>query len=333
MAEEPKVDQSVMISLDNLLSDDGDLGGLSKDEGPKAPKGVNLAALGQVGVTQSSEYRPPINAPVVQRLEFNEPKRSGFMNYVLLTLTGVALVGGGIFLGNRFMLPTPVVEAPPQGSAVNTPPAPSPAAPLGSAPQALTPPPPPAQPAAVTSAEEEAVSKGAPQLAVAKVVSKPKNSSKADPKADPKADVKAEPAPAPPPEPTPEPKPEPKRSEAASILSALKSPKGATPAPASPAAPAAGGVKERLDRDDILSTVRKNQAAVNQCKPMVKAPGTRVEVRLVIEPSGSVSAVSLLAPEEYKGSPLEGCMKERVGRFSFPKFSSSPMSIKLPFIL
>ena len=335
MANEPPMDQSVMISLDNIMSDDGDLGGMAGDDGPKAPKGVNLAALGQVGVTQGSEYRGPINAPVVQRLEINEPKRSGVLTYLLLTVTGVALVGGGIFLGNRFMLPA-VTEVAPDARLTPppTPPAAEGAAAVSAqaataqAPQEAAPA--PAQPEAAAEAAAEAAepTKTSAKRSSSKGAVKPKAAVAAKPEAKP------EPAPEPPPEVKPEPKPEPKRSEAASLLSALKSPKKPSgDSPAAPAAPAAGGLKERLDRDDILSTVRKNQGAVNQCKPMIKTPGTRVEVRLVIDPSGAVSSVTFLSPDEYKGTPLEGCLKERVGRFSFPKFGGSPMSIKLPFNL
>jgi|GEM_PF-2889236 len=342
MADEPKVDQSVMISLDNLLSDD-ELSGLPGAEGPKAPKGVNLAALGQVGLNQTGEHRAPIHAPVVQRLEINGPKRSGVVMYLLLTLTGVGLVGGGIFLGNRFVLPSATEQAPQALTATQAPaPTTAPATALTTAPitapitaptTAPTPAPTPAPAPAPGSSAAAGEGAGGQE---ARGASAPKSASPKQP-AKPKAAAKEpEPAPepaAPPPEPAPAPRAEPKRSEAASLLSALKSPKGPSPAPGAAAAPAAGGLKVRLEREDILGTVRKNQATVNQCKAMVKTPGTRVELRLVIDPSGAVSAVTLLAPEEYKGSPLEGCVKERVSRFAFPQFGGAPMSIKLPFML
>ena len=336
MANDPKMDQSVMISFDEL--DDIGVDGPVEAEEPNA-------ALSQLGINKSTGGHRPIPAarPVhVQQLNINEPKKSNALLYIVLALCAVGLVAGGVILGghlNPIAVVTSPTTSPEVSSAPQTP---------GSSP--TTPPPSDAVKAllaedqakaeaeAKAKAEAEAQAKAKAEAEAAKVASKATASKRSSGKrstsrAQPKV-AQAEPKKEEPKATEPPPPPPPKKSEAASLLSSLKKGgKGSSSASATP--DTKSNLPARLGRSDILSTVRKNQSGINQCKAKLN-PGdsrVRVSVRLKIEKSGDVSNVECLDPAGYKGSPLEGCMKSRVKRFKFPAFSGSPMSIKLPFIL
>jgi len=335
MANDPKMDQSVMISFDEL--DDIGVDGPVEAEEPNA-------ALSQLGINKSTGGHRPIPAarPVhVQQLNINEPKKSNALLYIVLSLCAVGLVAGGVILGG-FLNPNAVVlpsTSPVNSSGSQTPP-----------PSSSTPPPSDAVKAllaedqakaeaeAVAKAKAEAEAKAKAEAEAAKAAAKAsasKRSSGKRAKNRAKSRVaQAKPKAEPPKATEPPPPPPPKKSEAASLLSSLKKGgKGSGSASATP--DTKSNLPARLGRSEILSTVRKNQSGINQCKAKLN-PGdsrVRVSVRLKIEKSGSVSSVQFLDPAGYKGSPLEDCMKSRVKRFKFPAFSGSPMSIKLPFIL
>jgi hypothetical protein len=339
MANDPKMDQSVMISFDEL--DDIGAGIAEESQGQDE-------ALNQLGINKTTGGQRPIPAarPVhVQQLSINEPKKSNALLYVVLGLCGVGLVAGGVILGGHLnpngLQPSQAMNSqvsPTQGTPVK--PAPSDAV------KALL---------AQEQAEADKVKAEAEAKAKAKAQAEADAKAKAQAKAEAEAKAaqakskrsakrsskrsaskrSAAPAPEPKAAPAPEPAPTPKpqKSEAASLLSSLK--KGPAGSSASQSSAKSPSGPTKLGRSEILSTVRKNQSGINQCKAKLNAGDSRVRVtiRLKIEQSGSVSSVEFLSPSNYKGSPLESCMKSRVQRFKFPAFSGPAMSIKLPFIL
>ena len=335
MANDPKIDQSVMISFDEL----DDIGAGVAEESQEQNE-----ALNQLGINKMTGGQRPIPAarPVhVQQLNINEPKKSNALLYIVLALCGVGLVAGGVILGGH-LNPTGLQPSQPMNSQVS----PTQGAPVKPAPSDAV---------KALLAQEQAEADKAKAEAEAKAQAEAEAQAKAQAKAEAEAKAaqakskrsakrsskrsaskrsaapKAEPKAAPAPEPTPT--PQPKKSEAASLLSSLKKGPAGSSASQSSAKSASGPTK--LGRSEILSTVRKNQSGINQCKAKLNAGDSRVRVtiRLKIEQSGSVSSVEFLSPSNYKGSPLEGCMKSRVQRFKFPAFSGPAMSIKLPFIL
>lgn len=341
MANDPKMDQSVMISFDEL----DDIGADASEEVED-----NNATLNQLGINKSTGGQRPVPAgrPVhVQQLKINEPKKSNVLLYLVLTLCAVGLVAGGVLLGDLLnptgsVVTSNVTTSAPvaQGSNANA--------------RSTTNPPPPSdavkallaedqakeEAEAKAKAEAEAEAKAAEEAQRAKAEEKAKveaakrsSSKRSSNRTKPKV-AQAEKAEEPKATEPPPPPPEPKKSEAASLLSSLKKGKGG--ASEEPASSSAGSnLPARLGRSDILSTVRKNQSGINQCKAKLNAGDSRVRVsiRLKIEKDGAVSSVDFLDPAGYKGTPLESCMNARVKRFKFPPFSGSPMSIKLPFIL
>lgn len=334
MANDPKMDQSVMISFDEL----DDIGADASEEVEET-----RAALNQLGINKTTGGNRPVPAarPVhVQQLNINEPKKSNALLYFVLILCAAGLVVGGVILGD-FLNPA--------GSLIQLNGATTISDSATATTSATTPPPSDAVKAllAEDQAKEEAEAKAKADAdaktkaiedenrAKAEVEAKSKASkrstkrsqSRSKPKEEPKEEPKAvEPPPPPPP---------PKKSEAASLLSSLKKGNKESSSTASPTPSTASNLPAKLGRSDILSTVRKNQSGINQCKSKLNAGDSRVRVsiRLKIESDGTVSSVEFLDPAEYKGTPLDECMQSRVKRFKFPAFNGSPMSIKLPFIL
>lgn len=326
MANDPKIDpkndQSVMISFDEL-DDIGPPEGADHEGSPQD----SLTALGINKTTTGQRPSPmPIHAPV-QKLDIKEPKSNALL-YTLIALSGVGLVVGGVLLGqmltptNNTTAPTvPVAEAPPPSDAVK-------ALLASEQPKEVPQEAPRAEPQEEPKADVKAEPKAKrPTQRAARSTSKRASSKRSAKRAQPK------------PEPQPAPKAEPKAkasNEASSLLSSLKKPKRDTSSASKRNAGSTGSnLPARLGRSEILSTVRKNQSGINHCKGQLKSGDSRVrvQVRLKIEKSGQVSSVEFLSPDAYKGTNLERCMKARVSRFKFPAFSGIPMSIKLPFIL
>lgn len=341
MSVDDKNDQSVMISLDTLLSTDPMLSDLNKDSdlSSNAPNNVDLSALNQVGLGEGYHNRAaPLTTaamPVIQQLDIKAPQKiNGFFKFILMTLGIGGLVGGGIYLGT-FLQPkkdltsiqTTLHETTRVQANLNT---------------TVVPPTPKKELAVVATPIKTTTETTNPTTPT--VTEKPKTTSKAKSnktkrrksrtKTKTKAKAKKEPEAKPEPQkaaPTPPPQ---KRSEANDILKNLKNKKGggSSTQGKSTNGNANSGLPSRLSRRDILSTVRKNQRSVNACKKLVQEK-TRVSIRMIINKSGRVSSASLLKPANLQGSPLDKCMVSRVSRFVFPKFNGPDMSIKLPFIL
>jgi outer membrane biosynthesis protein TonB len=340
MSVDDKNDQSVMISLDTLLSTNPMLSDLNKDSdvSNNAPNNVDLSALDQVGLGAGYHNRAaPLTTaamPVIQQLDIKPKKINGFLKFILMTLGIGGLVGGGIYLGTFLQPKKPKKELTSTQIALNE----------NTVVQTnlnTTPTPPPKKELAVTATSTkittETTNPTTPDVTEKtktrsktksnktkrrKYRNKTKTKTKKEPDTKPEPQKKA---------PTPTPK---KRSEANDILKNLKNKKGGGSSSNGTSANsnANNGLPSRLSKDNILSTVRKNQRSVNACKKLVQEK-TRVSIRMIINKSGKVSSASLLKPANLQGSPLDKCMVSRVSRFVFPKFNGPDMSIKLPFIL
>ncbi|WP_147444447.1 MULTISPECIES: AgmX/PglI C-terminal domain-containing protein [Corallococcus] len=88
-----------------------------------------------------------------------------------------------------------------------------------------------------------------------------------------------------------------------------------------PPAPSAAG-PERLSPSDVSSVVLTNQPAIAACVQNFKAGtalenGGRFQVRWSVDTSGSVSGVAM-ETESLRGSPLAGCVEDRVRGWKFP---------------
>ena len=324
MSVDDKNEQSVMLSLDDLLAQDPSLG--KGVPGGSDESGVNHGALDQVGLNHDRNRPAAPMTNVVVPMRHGDVKTKGtsgnFLG-VLAALSGVAaLIGVGVFIGSMNM-PTAPAPAPQLA------PAPTPA--LQPAPAPV--PAPQLAPAAVVKEETKEAPNAAPIKAKpkAKVQKKRQTTRRAKAPAAPKA--KSKPEPKPKAEFKPEPKPK-KVSEAATILSNLKGGKSQTSASPldSDDAKKDSNLPTKLGRPQILSTLRKNQSSISRCKSHVNEP-TKVKMRMVIAGSGKVTKATLISPTELKGKPIEKCMVERVKLFKFPPFSSPSMSIKLPFLL
>jgi hypothetical protein len=87
---------------------------------------------------------------------------------------------------------------------------------------------------------------------------------------------------------------------------------------------------DRLDVRDILNVVRKNQPAINRCKVFTTSDTTKVSVRIVIESTGNVQSTEIL-DNNYKNSELGKCIQDKIKNFKFPAFNTPTMGIKFPF--
>ena len=350
MSVDDKNEQSVMIPLDELLAQDPSLAGLRKPTGASDSM-IDQDKLDRVGLSQDAHRpaAPMTGANVPLRYGDIKKKRSGkFLGVIGMLLGVVALLAVGVVIGSYFAQQIQIGGAPQPAPVPQT-------APPTQATQRSTvqPPPPPSAPAtapavaATPDASDKPEEKAQPAATPTKKAparAKPARKSKARPKASAKAKTQAKPAPQP--EPKAEAKPEPKAeapaapkakgpSEGESVLARLRSGPSGSPTPdvvGGPKPDPKADLPERLNRSQILSTLRANQSSVRRCKAHV-TDRTRVKMRMVIAGSGNVKSAELLEPEDKKQSKLATCMVSRVKLFKFPKFRRDSMSVKLPFIL
>lgn len=340
MSVDDKNEQSVMLSLDELLAQDPSLSGL-KNQTHQPSAGVDQKELDRVGLSQDA-HRPaaPLTGSAIP-MRHGEVKKKG-SGKILMVFGGivgvVALLAVGAFLGSMFMNngqrsggappPTaPEVIAPAVTSTPSIPEAPS-VAPESKQEEEVKPDQ-MAKPEPVTQPEPApSVGTVEPKSQKAQVKPKAKTLSKATPQAE------ATPEATPKPEAAPEVKPEPEKtgSIGSQILSSKQSQKSDDALPAKKAQPSSD-LPQQLGRPQILDTLRKNQSSVNRCKAYTDGKRVRLKMRLVIEGSGTVQTAELFEPPEQKGTKLEQCMAERVKLFKFPQFSKPTMVVKLPFVL
>lgn len=356
-----KNEQSMLISLDSLTEDEPN----QPAEGAVAPsatgKGlgeasglIDLSALEGAGFTadpgassggtDTPGFMPASAVPVRAR-------RKGSVGLVLFIVAGaVALVAGGIYVGKMLDEPTP---APAAGTAA------APAAGAAPTDQKPTPDKSAAAAAAATKPDAGAATAAAGADAGAKVgeaetdagakVAKapPKDSkrptrrakrpAKPSPKPDkpaPAAEDAPKPAVAAAPKPAEAPAAKPKKQdEVDGLLSALDGKQAGAKAAPDPTAPANDPLlPERLDRNQILSVVRRNAAAVRKCKAEPPGTGGTVPVRMVIAGTGKVSSADV-ASGPAKGTAMGACVERTVKVFRFPQFRGDPMQITMPFAL
>ncbi|RYZ40766.1 MAG: AgmX/PglI C-terminal domain-containing protein [Myxococcaceae bacterium] len=103
-----------------------------------------------------------------------------------------------------------------------------------------------------------------------------------------------------------------------------------------PPAPSAAG-PERLSPSDVSAVVLTNQPAIAACVQNFKAGtalenGGRFQVRWSVDTSGSVSGVAM-ETESLRGSPLAGCVEDRVRGWKFPVHRvAMDAPVRFPFV-
>jgi predicted Zn finger-like uncharacterized protein len=102
--------------------------------------------------------------------------------------------------------------------------------------------------------------------------------------------------------------------------------------------PAPGGssadVKESLGQSDIMEVVLANKASLGKCveEQRKKDPGTsgKLLMKWTIQTSGRTAGVSV-ASEEFKGTPIAGCVGALIKGMQFPKHKKQGDPITFPF--
>ena len=108
MSADDNNEQSVMLSLDDLLAQDPSLGSI-KDQGSQgtSASGVDQKALDQIGLNQNA-HRPaaPMTTAGVPLRHGDVKTKKGFgkvLGFLAAALGVVALVGIGVFIGSMNM--------------------------------------------------------------------------------------------------------------------------------------------------------------------------------------------------------------------------------------
>jgi hypothetical protein len=346
MSGDDKNEQSVMLSLDEILNQDPSLGGFNTsldDLSPSTPQDVNLDELSRIGLTQDHVRATPMTGVhLTQPLVLQEKQVHPIVKALGLSLAVLGLLAGGIFLGvqfNKQMVPKQPSVAPINPKAIKS--------------SVKTPNPKPTSvklAIAPGTQETSNVNQGS-DLEKTKETKKTDLSSKTTPKkarskskwrstrknklakakvkAKAKAKAKVEPTGEPKAEPKADPKPKVKKSSAAaSLLKSLNRNQKSTSADALKKS----SLPTKLTRSQILKVTRKNQRSINRCKAHTSG-AVRAEVKVTVAPSGSVSKATLREPKNQIGSPLDQCLASRIKAFKFPEFNGPPMKFNLPFFL
>ncbi|MCB9545043.1 MAG: zinc-ribbon domain-containing protein [Myxococcales bacterium] len=87
---------------------------------------------------------------------------------------------------------------------------------------------------------------------------------------------------------------------------------------------------EKLSRQQILLVVKQNAGGIRSCKSQDPSASGTVMVSMVIDRSGSVSSANVPSGP-FKGTPVGGCVEQKVKGFRFPQFRGEPMRINMPF--
>ncbi len=358
MANDQKNEQSVMVSIDDILSQDPHLsGGLlntplvseKKDE-------IDLSALQKIGAADREDFMAPASASNIafQPIQLREKKTSPVLTGFLILIGAIGLIVGGIYLGevlkSRFMKTDPLVQntTPPQQVLTTTPPqqviannstippaqttqvpgvAENPTTPTETTnPTSVTENATPENQATTTDDKKQTKKKEKTTTKVADKEEKSKEPEKVESKApveEAKAPVKTE------------------NSEVNNLLKGLKGGKKPEDTSSTTAEvpvkktettttdDSGSSLPEKLEGRDVLDVIRKNQPNINRCKSFATEP-VKINVRVTIANTGAVQNIEIL-DETHKTSPLGKCLEEKIKQFKFPAFSTPSMSVKLPF--
>jgi hypothetical protein len=141
--------------------------------------------------------------------------------------------------------------------------------------------------------------------------------------------------------PAPKPRPKPKRKakasgDAAALLASLdgggkKSTKrgGGLPTMDTPAVDPT--LPERLDRGQVLRSIRRHFSKVKDCRRLEPDITGQVTVRFTVNGNGRVSGTKTTG--QYANTPIGNCVAQKVRAIRFPRFSGSPFPINFPFSL
>ena len=332
MTEKQKNEHSVLISLDSMAEDEGEAAGQVNTAGAESGL-IDIGALENAGLLDDAgeSVDLPIEATAPSSASQVKEKQGGRLATTAAMATLASLiVAGSVYFTIRYLVPEPAEETP--------------IVPVHVEPRAAKPSTAEAKAGAEAKATPAAAKSAATAAdagaAVAAKAGKPggtkskrkrrwkprkKGAASATPAAAPSAApaAAAEPAkPAAKAEPA-----KPKEDEVDDLLRAVNTGKavgkGSSDLGDTPLLPA------RLTRNQIISVVRRNAAAMRSCR----SGGDRatVKVKVVIAGSGSVSKASVLS-----GAPnaqISGCVEGKVKAFRFPKFRQKTMSVTLPFAI
>ena len=140
----------------------------------------------------------------------------------------------------------------------------------------------------------------------------------------------------------PKPKPKAKRKakasgDAAALLASLdgggskKSTKSGGGLPTMDAPAVDPTLPERLDRGQVLRSIRRHFSKVKDCRRLEPDITGQVTVRFTVNGNGRVSGTKTTG--QYANTPIGNCVAQKVRAIRFPRFSGSPFPINFPFSL
>ena len=357
MSGDDKNEQSVMLSLDDILGGDPKLSGGTLEEKLEAAKQASALdpvpepdILEQAGLVERGEQTMVLRPQVgLHRLEIKERRAPSWLVATATLLGGGLLVAAGIFFGRQVreqelsqeqhalleslqklqQSPPSTPSAPAAASATPGAPTPTPAAAAAAgAATAATEAPTGAEgattaaPAANTASPATTTgetAEGGGRRATSSASTRPRRRSSSSRRSQRRPAPSATPSPPPPP---PAAAPPPPPPPSASALSRLRQSRGG--------GGSAGG-NERLTATQLREVLRQRRSSLNSCK---RPTGTeRIVFRVIIDPSGRVGNAQVVEPSSHRNSPQGLCGISQLRRWRFPSFSGSPMRVKFPFQL
>jgi predicted Zn finger-like uncharacterized protein len=88
---------------------------------------------------------------------------------------------------------------------------------------------------------------------------------------------------------------------------------------------------ERLDRGQVLRSIRRHLTKVKDCRRLEPDIAGQVTVRFTVNGNGRVSGTKTTG--QYANTPIGNCVAQKVRAIRFPRFSGSPFPINFPFSL
>jgi len=96
--------------------------------------------------------------------------------------------------------------------------------------------------------------------------------------------------------------------------------------------PAPGQPPVSLAQSDVFEVVLANKGDITACaSAQPEKEGGRVVVRWSIRPTGKVDDV-VMETAALKGTPLAGCIEEKIRAWTFPKHQEQGAPVRFPFV-
>ena len=102
------------------------------------------------------------------------------------------------------------------------------------------------------------------------------------------------------------------------------------------AKPKDSDLPERLEESDIMSTVLRHKAEIDQCKSQYQRTdpdsSERLVMRWTVHLDGRTSNVTVQT-EEFAGTPVAACLQKVIKKITFPKHQIQHDPVSFPFVL